>query len=61
MEIVPFPVRKALLDQVSPVGGGVDDEVGTVAVDAALQDGLQGGEIVVVGGETQVVDEEDEL
>ena len=31
------------------------------AAHAALQNGLQGGEVIVVGGEAQVVDEQNEL
>src|SRR5699024_5586167 len=50
-----------LLDQVAAVGGGVDGDVARPASGAALQDGLEGGKVVVVGGKAQIVDEQDEL
>ena len=43
------------------VGGGIDHHVAALGGDAALQDGLQGAEIVIVPLEGQVIDEEDEL
>ena len=43
------------------VAGGVDHHVVAAAAHAALQDGFQRREVVVVGRKAQVVDEEDEL
>ena len=43
------------------VGGGVDGDVLGPSAYAALEDGFQGREVIVVGREAQVVDEEDEL
>ena len=43
------------------VGGGVHRDVAGTAAHAALQNGLEGGKVVVVGGKAQVVDEQDEL
>ena len=54
-------VTPCLPDQMTAVGGRIDRNVSGPASHAAFEDGLEGCEVVVVGGEAQVVDEEDEL
>ena len=61
MDVVAGAVGQGLLDEVAAVGGGVHRNVPGPAAHAALKDGFQGGKVVVVGGEAQVIDEEDEL
>ena len=61
MQVGALPVGEVLLDQVAAVGGGVDREVGRPGRDAPLEDRLEGGEVVIVLAEREVVDEEDEL
>ncbi len=61
MQVGALPVGEVLLDQVAAVGGGVDREVGRPGRDAPLEDGFEGGEVVIVLAEREVVDEEDEL
>ena len=61
MQVGALPVGEVLLDQVAAVGGGVDREVGRSGRDAPLEDRLEGGEVVIVLAEGEVVDEEDEL
>ena len=61
MDVVAGAVREGFLDEVAAVGGGVHRNVLGTAAYAALQNGLQGGKVVVVGGKAQVVDEQNEL
>src|SRR5699024_1167035 len=61
VQVVAGAVRKGLLDQVAAVGGGVDGDVVGAASGAALQNGLEGRKVVVVGRKAQIVDEQDEF
>ena len=61
VDVIAGSVREGLLDEVAAVGGGVHRNVLGTAAYAALQDGFQGGKVVVVGGKAQIVDEQDEL
>ena len=61
VDVVAGAVGQGLLDEVAAVGGGVHRNVPGPAAHAALKDGFQGGKVIVVGGEAQVIDEEDEL
>ena len=61
MDVVAGAVREGFLDEVAAVGGGVHRNVLSASAYAALQDGLQGGKVVVVGGKAQIVDEQNEL
>ena len=61
VDIVAGAVGQRLLDEVAAVGGGIDRDVPGPAAHAALQNGFQGGEIIVVGRKTQVINEENEL
>ena len=61
VDVITGAVREGLFDQVAAVGGGVHRNVLGASAYAALQDGLQGSKVVVVGGKAQVVDEQDEL
>ena len=61
MDVVAGAVGQGLLDEVAAVGGGVHRDVAGTAAHAALQNGLEGGKVVVVGGKAQVVDEQDEF
>ena len=61
MDVVPFPVGKAFSYEMPPVARGIDDGVRRFDRRGALQDGLQGREVVIVFLEGQVIDEDDEL
>ena len=61
MYIVSIPVGEALLHQMAAVGGGVDHHVPAPGGHAALQNGLQGAEIVIVLLEGKIIDEQNEL
>ena len=61
VDVVAGAVREGLLDEMAAVGSGVHRNVLGAAAYAALQDGLQGGKVVVVGGKAQIVDEQNEL
>ena len=61
VDVVAGAVGQGLLDEVAAVGGGVYRNVPGPAAHAALENGFQGGKVIVVGGEAQVIDEEDEL
>ena len=61
VDVVSVPTGEALLHQMAAVGGGVDHHVAALGGDAALQNCLQGAEIVVILLEGQVVDEQDEF
>ena len=61
VDVVAGAVREGLFDEVAAVGGGVHRNVLGASAYTALQDGFQGGKVVVVGGKAQVVDEQDEL
>ena len=56
VDVVALPVGEGLLNQVAAVAGGVDGDVAGPAAHAALQDRLEGGEVVVIGGEAQIID-----
>ena len=57
VDVVPVPLGEALLHQMAAVGGGIDHHVPGLGGNAALQNRLQGAEIVIVLLEGQVVDE----
>ena len=61
VDVITGAVGHGLLDEVAAVGGRIDRNVSGPAAHAAFEDGLEGCEVVVVGGKAQVVDEEDEL
>ena len=61
MDVIAGAVREGLFDEVAAVGGGVHRNVLGASAYTALQDGFQGGKVVVVGGKAQVVDEQNEL
>ena len=61
VDIVAAAVGEGFFNEVAAVGGGIDRDVAGPAAHAALQNGLEGGKVIVVGGEAEVIDEEDEL
>ena len=61
VDVIAGAVRYGLLDEMAAVAGGVDRDILGPAAYAALQNGLQGGEVIVVGGEAEIVDEKDEF
>ena len=61
MDVVAGAVGERFLDEVAAVGSRIDGDVLRPSADAALKDGFQGGKVVVVGGEAQIVNEQDEL
>ena len=56
-ERVALAVGHALADEVAAVGGRVDDKVGRLAGETALDERLEGREIVVLTVKGQVVEE----
>ena len=61
MQVVAGAVAHPLLDQVAAVGGRIHRHVVAAPADAALQNRLERRKVVIVGGEAQIVDEQDEL
>ena len=61
VNLIPFTVGEALLDQMPAVACGVNDHIGGFGRHRAFQHGFQGIEIVVVLQEREVIDKQHEF
>ena len=61
VDVIALPTGEGLLHQMAAVGGGIDHHIPGLGGNAALQDGLQGAEIIVILLEGKIVDKENEL